>query len=172
MEEEKKYDIKLLEKINALSKSLGFSNEEQTLLEIRKTDKHNIKELHLTNGSWDSNKPWFAIDSDNENRAYAFMPADAFSQMIETLKTSQQENFNLKLEKTIWQNVPIDFEDVWIVAMDAIQDFAKKEDPKKPVSIDLDKLLREIKKDHPNLFINLKELIPTQLNNKNNKIGK
>ncbi len=171
MEEEKKYDIKLLEKINALSKSLGFSNKEQTLLEIKKTDKQNIKELHLTNGSWESNEPWFAIDSDDEKKAYAFIPADAFSQMIEALKTAQQENFNLKLEKTIWQNVPIDFEDVWIVAMDEIQSFARKKDPNKPVSIDLDKLLNRLKKQHPNLFINLKELIPAQIN-KNNKIGK
>ena len=170
-EKDKKYDIKLLQKINALSKSLGFTNDEQTLLEIKKTDNKDIKELHLKNGTWESSDPWFAIDEDDEKKAFAFIPADAFAQMIEALKTSQQENFNLKLEKTIWQNVPIDFEDVWVVAMDEIQSYAKKEDPKKPVSIDLDKLLNRIKNEHPNLFINLKELMPMPLN-KNKKIGR
>ncbi len=162
---DEKYDTKLIQKINALSKSLGFTQKEQTLLEIRKTDDKNIKELHLKNGTWESNDPWFAIDEDNDKKAYAFIPADTFGQMIEALKSSQQENFNLKLEKTIWQNIPVDFEDVWVVAMDEIRTYAQKEDPKKPVSIDLEKLLTRIKQEHPNLFINLKEFIPAQLNN-------
>lgn len=161
---DKKYDIELIKKINALSKSMGFSNEEQTVVEIKKTDDKNIKELHLKKGDWESNDPWFAVDSDDDKKAYAFIPADTFSQMLDVLRSSQQENFNLKLEKTIWQNIPIDFEDVWVVALEEVRAYAHKEDPKKPVSIDLDKLLKKIKKDHPNLFINLKELIP-QLNN-------
>ena len=167
---DKKYNSEIVKKINALSKSLGFTHDEQTLLEIKKTDNKDIKELHLKNGSWESNDPWFAIDTDDDTKAYAFIPADAFAQMIEVLKKAQQENFDLKLEKTIWQNVPIDFEDVWVVAMEEIRDKARKEDPKKPVSIDLDNLLKKIKKEYPNLFINLKEFIPEQLNN--NRIGK
>jgi hypothetical protein len=163
---DKKYNTDMIKKINALSKSLGFTHDEQTLLEIKKTDDENIKELHLKNGSWESDEPWFAIDSNDEKKAYAFIPADTFSQMVEAMKTAQQENFNLKLEKTIWQNVPIDFEDVWVVAMEDIRAHARRENPKKPVSIDLDKLLKKIKKEHPNLFINLKEFIPQQLNNK------
>ena len=164
-EKDEKYDIELVDKINALSKSLGFTRDNQTLLEIKKTDDKNIKELHLKNGSWESNEPWFAIDTDDEQKAYAFIPADAFSQMVEAMKTAQQENFNLKLEKTIWQNVPIDFEDVWVVAMEDIRNHARRENPNKQVSIDLDKLLKKIKKEHPNLFINLKEFIPQQLDN-------
>ncbi len=169
-EKDETYNLELVKKINALSKSLGFTQDNQTLLEIKKTNDKNIKELHLKNGSWESSEPWFAIDTDDEQKAYAFIPADAFSQMIEAMKTAQQENFNLKLEKTIWQNVPIDFEDVWVVAMEDIRAHARRENPKKPVSIDLDKLLKKIKKEHPNLFINLKEFIPAQLNN--NQIGK
>ena len=164
-EKDEKYDIELVDKINALSKSLGFTRDNQTLLEIKKTDDKNIKELHLKNGSWESNEPWFAIDTDDEQKAYAFIPADAFSQMVEAMKTAQQENFNLKLEKTIWQNVPIDFEDVWVVAMEDIRNHARRENPNKQVSIDLDQLLKKIKKEHPNLFINLKEFIPPQLDN-------
>ncbi len=164
---EEKQNAELMKKINALSKSLGFTQEKQTLVKIKKTDNKKIRELHLENGSWESSEPWFAIDDDDDNKAYAFIPADTFSQMLEALKKTSQENFNLKLEKTIWQNVPIDFEDVWVVALEEVRAHARKEDPNKPVSIDLDKLLDKIKNDHPNLFINLKELIPQQLNNHN-----
>jgi hypothetical protein len=158
----------VLQKINALSKSLGFDLENQTFVEIRTTEQEDIKELHLKNGSWESEAPWFAIDHDNDQKAYAFIPAEAFSQMVQTLKTVQKENFDLKLEKTIWQNVPIDFEDVWIVAMEEIKEKARAHDSSKPVSLDLDKLIRGIKKEHPNLFINLKEFTPhkIQLGNK------
>ena len=44
---DEKYNVELVKKINALSKSLGFTQDEQTLLEIKKTDDENIKELHL-----------------------------------------------------------------------------------------------------------------------------
>ncbi len=156
-------DVNIIKKINALSKALGFSKGVQTLVEIKKTNDKNIKELHLQNGSWKSDDPWFAIDKDANTKAYAFIPAKAFSQMIQTLKNTQKENFDLKLEKTIWQNVPIDFEDVWIVAMEEIRNKAIEQDPSKPISVDLDKLVENIKDEHPNLFIDLKEFIPTQL---------
>jgi len=166
---EEKQNVELMKKINALSKSLGFTQEKQTLVKIKKTDDKKVKELHLENGNWESSEPWFAVDDDDDKKAYAFIPADTFSQMLEALRKTSQENFNLKLEKTIWQNVPIDFEDVWVVALEEVRTHAQKEDPNKPVSIDLDKLLERIKNEHPNLFINLKELIPQQLNN--HKLG-
>ncbi len=158
----KKYDI--IEKIDALTDKLGLSREHRTLLGIKDTDDPNIKELYLKEGSWDSNDPWFAIEDNNEKKAYAFIPADAFSQIIDALRHAQQENFNLKLEKTIWQNIPADFEDVWVVAMEEIRKHAMQNDPSKPISIDLDKLIKKIKKEHPNLFINIRDFMPPQMN--------
>ncbi len=148
----------LIEKINALSESMGFKNGEKTILEIKKTDDPHIKQLVLKSGVWGDDKPMFAIDEEDTRRAYAFIPADTFAQIIQALKASQTENFNLKLEKTIWQHVPADFEDVWVVAMDQIKKLTEKQKGNKPISIDLDKLIRDIKKQHPNLFVNLKEL--------------
>ncbi len=161
-EEKNGYDI--IKKIDSLSQKLGLKKDNQTLLEIKSTNDPHIKELHLKQGSWDSSDPWFAIDKDDDKKAYAFIPADAFSQLIDTMKQTQQENFNLKLEKTIWQNIPADFDDVWVVAMEEIRNLAKSEDPNKPISIDLEKLIRNIKKEHPNLFINLRDFIPAQFN--------
>ena len=161
-EKEKKYDI--VDKINALSDKLGLSREHRTLLVIKDTDDPNIKELYLKEGSWNNEEPWFAIEDNNEKKAYAFIPAEAFAQIIDTLRHAQQENFNLKLEKTIWQNIPADFEDVWVVAMEEIRKYAQQNDPDKPVSVDLDKLIKKIKKEHPNLFINIKDFMPPQMN--------
>jgi len=148
----------LIEKINALSESLGFKNGERTILEIKNTDDPHIKQLILKSGEWGDDKPMFAIDAEDGKRAYAFIPADTFAQIINALKAAQTENFNLKLEKTIWQHVPADFEDVWVVAMDQIKKLTQSQKGNKPISIDLDKLISDIKKEHPNLFINLKDL--------------
>ncbi len=163
-EEKKNNHQEVIKKIDSLSENLGLKKENQTLLTIKKTDDPNKKELYLEQGSWDSTDPWFAIDEDDQKHAYAFIPADAFAQMIDTLRHAQHENFNLKLEKTIWQNIPADFEDVWVVAMDEIRNHARKEDPNKPISIDLEKLISNIKKEHPNLFINIKDFMPTNIN--------
>ncbi len=160
--EQKKYDI--IKKIDSLSDKLGISKEHRTLLGIKDTEDPNVKELYLKEGSWNEDEPWFAIEDNNDKKAYAFIPADAFSQILDALRHAQQENFNLKLEKTIWQHIPADFEDVWIVARDEIRKYAQQNDPSKPISIDLDKLIKKIKREHPNLFINIKDFMPPQMN--------
>ena len=161
MSEKKK---ELIKKVDLLSKSLGFGEQDKTLFEIKKTNDPKVKELHLQSGSWESEDPWFAIDEEDTKKAYAFIPSDSFTQMLKVLQQTQKENFDLKLEKTIWQNIPNDFDDVWIVAMDEIKNLAQDEG-NKPVSIDLEKLITDIKKDHPNLFINLREFYPQVENN-------
>ena len=56
----------------------------------------------------------------------------------------------MKLEKSILQQLPLDFQDVWAVAMEEIGKSKKNE-------IDFDKLVKKIKKEHPNLFLDLKD---------------
>ena len=148
----------LINKIDALSENLGFGKNAKTLIKIKQTDDPNIQTLNLEKGSWNSNEPWFVVDEDNAKKIYAMIPAETFSKVIETLKTVQQESFNLKLEKTIWQNIPVDFEDVWVVAMDKIKTIALESQNKRAINIDLDKLIKDVKKEHPNLFLNVKEL--------------
>jgi hypothetical protein len=148
------------DKLEVINRALGLNKEEPILIELKKTDDENIKELHLKSGSFDSNEPWFVTDSEDENKAYAVLPMEAFNQLVKTMKEIQQENFNLKLEKSILQYMPTDFEDVWVVAMDRIENLIDKENPNKPISIDIDKLVRDIKEEHPNLFINMKNFFP------------
>jgi len=148
------------DKLEVLNKALGLAKDNPILLELKNTDNENIKELHIKNGSFDPSEPWFVTDSEDENKAYAVLPMDAFNQLVKTMKEIQQENFNLKLEKSILSHMPSDFEDVWVVAMDRIESLIDKENPNKPISIDIDKLVRDIKEEHPNLFINMKNFFP------------
>ena len=153
-------DKKTIEKINRLSSIMGLDDKEQILLELKDTADSNVKELHLKQGSFDKNEPWFVVDENNDKKAYAVLPLDTFNKVIEILKNIQQENFNLKLEKSIWQQIPMDFDDVWVVAMDKVQELVDKQNPDKPISIDIDKLVRDIKNEHPNLFVNMKNFLP------------
>jgi len=148
------------DKLEVINKALGIKNDNPILLELKNTEDDNIKELHIKNGSFDTNEPWFVTDSEDENKAYAVLPMEAFNQLVKTMKEVQQENFNLKLEKSILSHMPSDFEDVWVVAMDRIESLIDKENPNKPISIDIDKLVRDIKEEHPNLFINMKSFFP------------
>jgi hypothetical protein len=84
------------------------------------------------------------------------------NKMVDSLRNTQQENFNLKLEKTIWQHIPVDFQDVWAVAMDEIRRIASKSNGAKAINVDLDRLVGNIKKTHPNLFVDLKDLMLTR----------
>ncbi len=156
-------DDKTLQKINRLSSAMGFSQDNQILLEMKDTKDDNIKEIHLKSGKFDSEEPWFVVDEKDDKKAYAVLPLDAFNKVIDILRDVQQENFNLKLEKSIWKEVPADFEDVWMVAMDQVKQLVDKQNPDKPISVDIDRLVRDIKKEHPNLFVNMKNFFPPLL---------
>ena len=154
----------ILNKINALSESMGYGNEDKTVFEIKSTENPKMKELILQSGSWDDDKPMFAFDKEKDKKAYVFISSEHFSKLLNKLRASKEENFNLKLEKTIWQYVPADFDDVWVVAMDKIKKYIHNNtNDQQPININLDEIISDIKKEHPNLFINLKDFSPVQL---------
>ncbi|DAB32782.1 MAG: hypothetical protein PWQ42_243 [Sulfurospirillum sp.] len=154
MSDKEKKELSIYEIINAISKDIGISDK--TVIQIEGTQDPDIKRLSLQSGSWEASEPWFIVDE--QNKLHTMISMDSVNKIITNFKAAQQENFNLKLEKTIWQNVPIDFQDVWAVAMDEIRMLSKDNGNSKVINVDLEALVGKIKKEHPNLFIDLKDL--------------
>ena len=143
-----------LDKINLLSKKMGLDEkQEKTILNLEDTNDSGKKLLTLQSGDWNDKEPWFVIDQ--EGKIHTMISLDTLLYIINALRVAQEENFNLKLEKSIWQNVPIDFQDVWVVAMDEIKKQLKNSQDKKSLNIDIDKVVKDVKKKYPNLFLNL-----------------
>lgn len=150
----KKYNNHL-KNINEFSTNLGIAKEDQIVLEINSTQKEDEKILKLKNGSFKDSKPWFIIDEEGE--VQTLISLKTLKNLLESLKQSQRENFELRLEKALHQQVPIDFNDVWVVAMDAIK--RKREEGFMEAHLDLTKLVAELKEAYPNLFVDMHSIV-------------
>ncbi|MBF7066988.1 DUF2603 domain-containing protein [Campylobacter volucris] len=117
----------------------------------------NDKEKKLTlQDNYEQNlEPWFIIDDNDEVKTV--FSVQTLIDFFQKAKEIQKLNFELRLEKAIYQKIPIDFHDVWVVAMDEIR--KQVENGIKEANIDLDQLIKDIHLKHPNLFLNMKEMI-------------
>lgn len=157
MESSGNNDKSLTVKIGKLAEKLGIENiNVATIVKISGTDDPNKKTMELLQGDWAGEAPWLVLDE--SNNMFVLSSVETFLQLLASLKQSTRENFNLRLEKAILQQLPIDFNDVWVVAMQEIQKRLRESKDKKLLDIDLEQLVGQIKKNYPNLFINFKEL--------------
>lgn len=144
--------------IDKISKNLSvLASKGRTLVEIEATEQADTKVLRLKHGKWNSKKePWLVRDE--KQKMHALISIDSLTKIIENYKRLEQETFSLKLEKSILQQLPLDFNDVWSVATQTIQKEQKE-------VVDFDKVISSIKKEHPNLFLNLHDLyLPEGMN--------
>ncbi|ECP7324709.1 DUF2603 domain-containing protein [Campylobacter coli] len=160
MKELEKYS-NCLKCINEFSQNLGMKKEDRAIFEMKQSENENEKCLILKNGSFDSPEPWFIMDENDQ--IHTLISLNSLKNILENLKQTQKENFELRLEKAIYQQIPIDFSDVWIVAMDEIK--RKAQEGVMEISIDLEKLLADIKKEHPNLFVDMQAMVERVKNN-------
>ncbi|CAM4138819.1 DUF2603 domain-containing protein [Campylobacter armoricus] len=140
--------------IDELSNHLGIEKHNQTIFHLTHINEKE-KKLSLKNGHELAPEPWFIIDENDEVKT--MFSVKTLIEFLQNAKEMQKDNFELKLEKAIYQQIPIDFNDVWIVAMDEIKHQIAK--GAKEVNIDLDKLISNIHNKYPNLFIDMKEMM-------------
>lgn len=143
--------------LDKISKIMGVDTPNKTVIKIKDTDDRNKKTIELVEGSWEDKHPWFVID-DSSGEHYAIMPARSIAGIFAKYKGSSEENFKLNLEKAILQNMPIDFEDVWVVALKEIQRLVEDEG-EQITNKDMLEVVRSIKKKYPNLFLNINDMI-------------
>ena len=141
--------INSLKIIENISHTLGISDRERITFDIEEVSSNELR-VRIVNGTKNFKSPWFAIKNEEP---YIFMPAEILDMVFRMLRTAQKERFELRLERSIWQHMPIDFGDVWRVAMDELArgNFAKEPD--------LEKLIAKIKQEHPNLFVDMTSFI-------------
>ncbi len=94
---------------------------------------------------------------DKDNNLHTLVPIETLNALVLALKQAKQENFNLRLEKTIWKYVPVDFADTWAVVMDEIEKTHNIDENISEVS--LNRIVKSIKKKHPNLFLNIDDFL-------------
>ncbi len=84
---------------------------------------------------------------------YMMVPAPLIFSLLLALNNGDKERVKLLLERDIIQQMPIDFDDVWEVA---IREIEARES--RYAEVDTKRLVREIKRRHPNLFLQLSDL--------------
>ncbi len=144
-----------LKEIEAVAKRLGMPKpSERPVMQIIPGEDENRKILELKRGSWSDEQPWFIIDE--EGRLLVLSTAETMATIMNSLQHMGEEVFKARLERAIAKELPIDFHDVWVVAMHELQQRMKE--GKVAQSVDLDTLVKKIKQKHPNLFYSLKDL--------------
>ncbi len=144
-----------MKEIDAVAKRLGMPNPSQRpVMQIVPGESEDKKSLELKRGSWSDEQPWFIIDE--EGRLLVLSTAEAMSAIMNSLQHMGEEVFKARLERAIAKELPIDFHDVWVVAMHELQQRLKE--GAQAQSVDLENLVKSIKRKHPNLFYSLKDL--------------
>ncbi|MGP1450260.1 MAG: DUF2603 domain-containing protein [Wolinella sp.] len=114
-------------------------------------DKKNAT-LEITKGRISLDEVSF-IRSDSGDE-YALLSNSALFSLLALIQNSYDERLRLYLEREILQQMPIDFDDVWEVAMMELRQGNDRLEP-----IDTKRLIKDIKRRHPNLFFQLGDLL-------------
>ena len=115
---------------------------EKIAKKIGKNTLIKCKEFELIEG--DLKDDIWVVEVNDEIRVA--LKAEEYLKEMELLKKSLKENFELKLEKAILSEFPIDYDDVKAVVL---------EEMKKNEDASIDEVVNRVKLEHPNLFYNL-----------------
>ena len=121
---------------------------------LNKIDSTNAL-IALQKGELNNENIWLL--KDNEDNEFALIPSQALNILNQRIRDLQEERFFIRLEREIAQQMPIDMDDVMVIASEYIESFRKK-DASLPL-LNARSIARDLKKQHPNLFFNLQDLL-------------
>lgn len=127
-----------------------FNIKKKTFFELKDFDNEQ-KILTLKEGNFKNPLPWF----DDINNL-TLLDTNSLMDFVNEYYRFAKENFDLKLEKSILKQFPNDFNDVWVVCIDEIKKIAKDDNF---LNINFDEVVSSVKRQYPNLFINMNEFI-------------
>jgi len=113
------------------------------------------KKLNINEKTVVECKDFEVIEGDLKNPLWILMinnelkialEVNEYMKLMETLKNVMKENFELKLEKAILNEFPVDYDDVKAVVL---------EEMKRNSEASIDEILDKVKLEHPNLFYNI-----------------
>jgi len=137
-------------------KKLGIKNQRVTRAKLE-GDR-----LSFSTKSVNLKSPWILEDEDGNESVV--IGKNELEKIVKAVAKFQDEKLKLILEKAILQQMPIDFEDVWTVAMREIDKKANSlQEEKDHKMLDIGDIVKDIKKLHPNLFFDLNELMGSSL---------
>ncbi len=85
---------------------------------------------------------------DNKSQEFYLVSKKNMQQLVESAKQLEIDKYLFKLEQEIYYNVPIDFEDVWCIALKEVKNY--KQEPKV--------LVKNLKKRYPYLFFEIPKI--------------
>lgn len=133
-------------------------NDSDVQIRLINTEEADKKVMELVSGSWESDDTLHVMDE--TGKKFILIDEDELKKLARTLRSTQEETFKLNLEKAILQHMPIDYDDVWVVAIKEIQLLVAGNGNKKPATPEIiDQAVMNIKKRYPNLFFNINDMI-------------
>lgn len=110
--------------------------------------------LAMERGGFSKEDLWFLRDEEGEE--YVVFPQKLFIHLLSRIRTTQEEKLVMMLEKDIISQMPIDFDDVMVVAKNTLETL-RLSDGNLP-EINTASFAKELKKKYPNLFFDLEYL--------------
>lgn len=80
---------------------------------------------------------------DNNAQEFYVIPKQEMRKLIKIAKNIQIDEYLLRLKQEIHKNMPIDFEDVWCIALKEAKDYKKEPET----------IVKSLKRRHPYLFL-------------------
>ncbi|WP_368411932.1 DUF2603 domain-containing protein [Helicobacter pylori] len=120
--------------------------------------------LELEKGAFKKNEAYFI--SDEEYKNYVLVPDNVISLLAENARKAFEARLRAELERDIITQAPIDFEDVREVSLQLLENLRQK-DGNLP-NINTLNFVKQIKKEHPNLFFNFDNMFKQPPFNENN----